>query len=81
MHFLINPFFLKPILRKLKSLRCAKLSISYGKISSAGLCLFVTLQISNPVNHLTQNETYFPSLAQNECVQKYCSADFQFVVR
>ena len=47
---------MKPILSKLKSLRCAKLSISYG--SSV-----VTLQTSNPLNHLTQRETYFLSLA------------------
>ena len=56
MHLFNKPCLLKPILSKLKSLRCAKLSIIYG--SSV-----VTLQTSNPVNHLTQRETYFPSLA------------------
>ena len=61
--FLINPVCSKPILSKLKNLRCAKLSVSYGRINLAGLCLVVTLQTSNPVNHLTQNETYFTTLA------------------
>ena len=54
--------FLKPTLSKLKSLRCAK-SISYGRINETGLCLVVTLQTSNPVNHLTQSEICFPTLA------------------
>ena len=64
MHFfLINPAFSKPILGKLKNLRCVKLSVSYGRINLAGLCWVVTLQTSNPVNHLTQNETHFPALA------------------
>ena len=59
----MNPAFSKPILSKLKNLRCAKLSVSYGRINLAGLCLVLTLQTSNPVNHLTQNETNFPTLA------------------
>ena len=34
-----------------------------GLIKPAYPALVVTLQTSNPVNHLTQNETYFPALA------------------
>ena len=39
---------------------------------------------TDPVNHLTQNETLIFSdqfSRQNECMQKYCSADFELVVR
>ena len=78
MHFFNNgPAFLKSILSKLKSLRCAKLSIGYGG-----------LMFSRNFTGIKSGESFdkewnlFSDISrQNEFVQKYCSADFQLVVR